>query len=255
MTSAEVVRCAPRDSSRVIRHGRSDSADGEHVCQGNKSDSTSPKALYVQQPGNDGTKLRGKCLNLVRLWWVSIDRVPLVAFWDIPVAVASPRPIRVLDHLLHRLCERSNRTQAILLLGTALDRGQRYDTIVDDDADLRVGESGAGENYKHSISTMKQGETRKFNARWKCTFVENGAKWETLNQGLAGMWSAGSGPPEAKFVRLSAVKTKQKLADSPYATLESRLTVENHNFVCGIDIEALTQRERRWVVIQRSVGR
>ena len=89
--------------------------------------------------------------------------------------------------------------------GAALDRSQRDDAVVDDDANLWVCGGVAREDYE-GCENRSDGEKVR-GVRWKCTFVANGARCDTLNVRCFGMWVAGSGPSAARVVKFSAVKT------------------------------------------------
>jgi len=68
--------------------------------------------------------------------WCTSYGLPIRAFWDCPISVALPCPIRVLNYLFHSVHEGIDGTHAIRLLRASLDASQRYNTIVDDYADL-----------------------------------------------------------------------------------------------------------------------
>ncbi len=177
--------------------------------------------------------------------------------------MARPEPVRVRNDLALRVDEDGDRALPVLVLGAAADAGKGHDAVVDDDTNLRVGRGGAGEHCEGELdddTEMGEGrgegerKTGERNVRWNWMLVAKGARCEALNARCSGMRSAGRGPPSAKLVRFNAVMTSCKEVGQYKCIVEwRRLTVENDDFMCSVDVEALAQRKRRRVVIQRGV--
>jgi hypothetical protein len=80
--------------------------------------------------------------------------------------------------------------------------------------------------------------------------VPKGASWLTTKLLSFGMWSAGSGPPAASVLRLSAVSTARTSAlpnEDGKGDLSER-TVEHDDLVRRVNVERVIERERARVV-------
>ena len=76
------------------------------------------------------TKLR------VASWGIPGCGVPFFAFWNLPVTMTRPNPVRSLNVLLLCLDELLDGTHTVRILSTSLETRKRRDTIIDNDADL-----------------------------------------------------------------------------------------------------------------------
>ena len=78
-----------------------------------------------------------------------------------PVSVARPVPVGLGDDLALRVDEDGHGALAILILGTATDTGEGRDAIVDDDSDLWIWLTLAGEYWDmHEMSENMNRERR-----------------------------------------------------------------------------------------------
>lgn len=86
--------------------------------------------------------------------------------------------------------------------------------------------------------------------------VANGASSAERNVLFSGMWSAGNGPPPARLVKFKAVITVTHARLAAVMGLiwwERKRTIQNDNFVCRVNIKAVSEGKRDGVVIQRRV--
>lgn len=182
--------------------------------------------------------------------WLSRRRFPPIG--DCPIAVAVVSPVRRPNDLLLRRDERVHGTHPVLLRSAARDTHQRDHAVVYDDAELRPGHGGA---FKDCIDMCQCSRCPSEDVRWNWTFVANGASCDTLKVRCFGMWSAGSGPCAARVDRLSAVSTGHDMCHFQLLALQDMIqTVENDDLVRRIDVEALSEWKRDWIVVQRRVG-
>lgn len=72
-----------------------------------------------------------------------------------PIAVAAPIPICLSDHSFLRSDERVDGAHAVFILRAAFDARQRSDTVVDDDADLRIWESFTCKDWRRRAESNK----------------------------------------------------------------------------------------------------
>ena len=69
---------------------------------------------------------------------ISSGSIPLITRWNLPITIAMPIPISILDILAHSLDKSLYRAHAILLLWATLDTSQRRNTVVNNNAYLRA---------------------------------------------------------------------------------------------------------------------
>lgn len=84
--------------------------------------------------------------------------------------------------------------------------------------------------------------------------MAKGAKCDTLKERSRGMWSYGSGPSAAKLVKFKAVKTEREILNLGFSVREKQRTVQHNNFMRGIDVEALSERECRGIIVEGGIG-
>ena len=69
---------------------------------------------------------------------ISSSSVPLITRWNLPIPIAVPIPISILDILAHGLDKGLHRAHTIFLFWATLDTGQRRNTVINNDAYLRA---------------------------------------------------------------------------------------------------------------------
>ena len=72
-----------------------------------------------------------------------------------PIAIAGPLPVRLLDESFLCSDECVHWAHAVLILRAAFDARQRSDTVVDDDADLRIWESFTCKDWRRRAESNK----------------------------------------------------------------------------------------------------
>lgn len=171
-----------------------------------------------------------------------------------PVATTRPVPVSLTDNFTLGLDEGRHGALAVLILRAPADAGKGRNAIVDDDADLLLWKVFTGQYYREKTITIgRNGNTwKEKHVRWNWMFVAKGARCEDLKARCSGMWSAGRGPPSAKLDRFSAVMTVvgERSGSEKYT---KDFTVEYHDLVGSVDVQALAERERRGVVVQRGI--
>jgi len=72
----------------------------------------------------------------VASWRVAGCRVPFLAFWDLPLAMTRPNPVRRLNVLLLCLDKLLDGTHTMRILSASLQARKRRDSIIDNDTNL-----------------------------------------------------------------------------------------------------------------------
>ena len=166
--------------------------------------------------------------------------------------MASPSPVGVAYHLLHRAHECRHRAQSVLLFRTPSDGCQRDDTVVHDDSDLRIGGRGTRENYRIHLEQINVGDAR--TRTLEMHVRRKGREVRHLECAMLGYVVGRKRALSSEICQVQSSQDYKLVSNEKWRGLIAP-TVQYDNLVGCVNIKALSKRESSRVIIEGCVRR